>query len=334
MTVEINEVARHEGEAIHEATLTSEAARVRLLGWGGALRDWRAAVAGGWRPCTLGLARVEDYPLHSPAYGAICGRVANRIGGARFTLEGREVRLTPNEGESLLHGGRGLGRRNWRMEAAEGGVRLSYASPDGEDGFPGAVAFEVFVRLQGARLVYEMHGRPDRATPINLAQHAYWNLDGGGQVLDHRLRLDADAWAEVDAQKIPTGRLIPAGEGLPDFRRARTLRDAQGRGVAIDHAYSLTAGRDPALPAAELLSMAGDLRLRLWTDQPSVQVYDAPGLSVAAPGLDGAQAGAFGGLCLEAQNFPDAPNRPEFPSAVATPEAPYFQRLEIEIAPA
>ncbi|SFI27122.1 aldose epimerase family protein [Albimonas pacifica] len=333
MTVEIREIARHEGGPIHEAALQSEAARVRLLSWGGVLRDWRAAVGGGWRPCTLGLARFEDYPAHSPAFGAICGRVANRIGGARFALEGREVRLTPNEGRNLLHGGRGLSRRTWRMEAAAGGLRLSYDSPDGEDGFPGAVAFEVFVRLEGARLIYEMHARPDRPTPINLAQHAYWNLDGGGDVLDQRLTLDAQAWAEIDAEKIPTGRLIPAGEGLPDFRMGRTLRGADGQGIAIDHAYALTGGRDPARPAAELESSAGDLRMRLWTDQPSVQVYDAPALSLSAPGLDGPPAGPFGGLCLEAQNFPDAPNRPEFPSPIATPEAPYFQKLEIEIAP-
>ena len=334
MSVEIHEVARHEGEPIHEASLVSDAARVRLLSWGAALRDWRAPVAGGWRPCTLGLARVDDYPAHSPAFGAICGRVANRIGGARFALEGREVRLTPNEGRNLLHGGRGLGRRIWRMQAAEGGVLLSHDSPDGEDGFPGAVAFEVFVRLEGARLIYEMHGRPDRPTPINLAQHAYWNLDGGGEVLDHRLRLDADAWAEVDAEKIPTGRLIPAGEGLPDFRAGRSLRGEDGQGIPVDHAYALSARRDPARPAAELLGSAGDLRLRLWTDQPSVQVYDAPRLSLGVAGLDGPPAGPFGGLCLEAQNFPDAPNRPEFPDCIATPERPYFQRLEIEIAPA
>ncbi|MDF2232762.1 galactose mutarotase [Albimonas sp. CAU 1670] len=331
MTLEIRDLARHEGEPIREATLDSGLARVRLLSWGCALRDWRAPVGGGWRACTLGLARVEDYPAHSPAYGAICGRVANRIRGARFELEGREVRLTPNEGANLLHGGRGLARRNWRMEAAGEALRLSWDSPDGEDGFPGAVAFTVDVRLDGARLIYEMRGVPDRPTPINLAQHAYWNLDGGGEVLDHRLRLDADRWAEVDAGQIPTGRLIPVGEGRPDFREPRTLRDADGRGIAVDHAYALSPGRDPARPAAELTSGAGDLRLRLWTDQPSVQVYDAPGLSLAVPGLDGTPAGPFAGLCLEAQNFPDAPNRPEFPSPLATPERPYVQRLEIEI---
>ncbi|WP_339948471.1 aldose epimerase family protein [uncultured Albimonas sp.] len=334
MTAEIREIARHEGETIRQATLESDRARVRLLSWGCVLRDWRAPTAGGWRRCTLGLERFEDYPVHSPSYGAVVGRVANRIGAARFPLGGREVRLTPNEGPNILHGGHGLGRRNWRMEADGAGssVRLSYDSPDGEDGFPGAVAFEIVVRLAGARLTYEMRARPDRPTPINLAQHAYWNLDGGGEVLDHRLRLDAHAWAEIDAGKIPTGRLIPAGEGLPDFREARSLRDADGRGIVIDHAYALSEGRDRAQPAAELVSSSGDLRLRLWTDQPSVQVYDAPRLTLPVPGLDGERVAPFGGLCLEAQNFPDAPNRPEFPSPIASPETPYSQRLEIEIA--
>ena len=278
MTATIETFAEHDGETIREAVLESPAARVRLLSWGCVLRDWRVPVGGAWRPVCLGFERFEDYPAHSPSFGAVVGRVANRIGGARFMLEGREATLTPNEGRNLLHGGVGLGRRNWQVEAVPGetAARFTYASPDGEDGFPGAVDFEVIVRLDGARLTWEMRATPDRPTPVALAQHCYWNLDGEGDVRDHRLVLAADRWAEIDAEKIPTGRLLPAGESLPDFRGGRFLRDPDGAGAEVDPAYALISGRDPSDPAAELWSSKGDLRLRLWTDQPSVQVYDSP----------------------------------------------------------
>lgn len=337
MSVTIRDVASHEGATVREAVIESDAARLRFLSYGCVLRDWRAALAGGGtRPVTLGFERFEDYPAHSPSFGAVVGRVANRIGGARFRLGGEEVRLVPNEGANLLHGGVGLGRRVWEAEAdqAANAVRFAYASPHGEDGFPGAVSFEVIVRLEGPRLTWEMRAAPDRPTPVNLAQHCYWNLDGEGDVLAHRLRVDAEAWAEVDARKIPTGRLRAVGDELPDFRASRGLRDAGGAPVAVDHAYALRQGRDASAPAAEVLSGAGDLRLRLWTDQPALQVYDAPGMAVAVPGLGGRRMGAYGGLCLEAQNFPDAVNRPEFPDCIATPERPYRQKTMVEIAPA
>ena len=335
MSVQLTPAGRLEQGEVLEARLTSPQAEIRLLNWGCALRSWIVATPQGPRQVALGLARVEDYPQHSPAFGAICGRVANRISGARFTLAGEEIRLSPNEGPNLLHGGTGLARRLWRAEplADATGLRFSYDSPDGEDGFPGAVAFEVTIRLDGARLSWEMRATPDRPTPIALAQHVYWNLDGTGPVSDHRLRLDAPAWAELGPGQIPTGRLRPAGDGLPDFRELRRLRDDFGAPMKLDHAWALTPGRDPALPAAEVLSSQRDMRLRLWTDQPSLQVYDAPGLSVSAPAQPGPALVPYAGLCLEAQNFPDAVNRPEFPDPIHSPARPYLQRISVEIAP-
>ncbi len=328
--VEIREIARWEGEPVTEAELVSDAARIRVMSWGCAVRDWRVKVGGEWRPVALGFDRFEDYPELSPHFGAVVGRVANRIGGARFRLEGREVRLAANEGAHHLHGGKvGLSRRNWRMERLEDGVRLTWGSPDGEDGYPGAVEFEVTMRLRGARLDYVMTARADRPTPINLAQHNYWNLDGEGTVAGHRLRVEADRLTEVDAGLIPTGRLVEAAGAL-DFGVARALTGPDGAPLPVDLNYVLRE-REAGAPAAEVVGGRGDLRLRLWTDQPGLQVYDGIHLRRWGPGP--VELAPFAGLCLEAQNFPDAVNRPEFPDPIYGPERMYRQETSIEIAP-
>ena len=335
MSVRLRPAGRLEGREVREAVLQSASARITVLSWGATLRDWRVPVGGAERPATLGLQRIEDHPAHSPAFGAICGRVANRVSNARFHLGGEEVCVTPNLGPHCLHGGpQGLGRSHWEMEAdtARTALRLTRLSPDGEGGWPGTVAFEAILALDGPRLTFDLRATPDRPTPINLAQHSYWNLDDAPAAADHRLRLAASRVAETDADLIPTGRLLPVAGPL-DFRETRPLRGPGGAPLALDHPFALDPDRDPAAPAAELTGGRGDLRLRLWTDQPSLQVYTAPGLTLAVPGLDGRRYGPFAGVCLEAQNFPDAPNRPEFPDPVHGPDRPYRQVTTVEIAP-
>lgn len=331
--IAIRPVARIDGAEILEATLQSAEAEIRILSWGAVLRDWR--VPGGGEagvPMTLGFDRFEDYPAHSPSFGALCGRVANRISGARFPCAGMDVRLTPNEGPNLLHSGAyGFGIRPWTMEqAGPGAVRLSLKSPHGEGGWPGSLAVTATFQLAGPRLTMQIEAIPDRETPVNIAQHSYWNLDGGGDVLGHTLRLDADASTPVDAGLIPTGDIVPVDGGPLDFRAARRMLDAGGRPLALDLNMALTKGRDIAAPAAELTG-AGGRRLSLWTDQPGVQVYNAPRMDLQVAGLGGRRYGAFAGMCLEAQGFPDAVNRPEFPSIMHAPDRPYRQFWAAEI---
>lgn len=316
---------------MQSAILESGAARVTILSRGCITHDWRVAHGGAELPVVLGYADPADHLRHPGAHlGVIAGRVANRIAGARFRLDGRDWQLAANEGPNQLHGGPGgLGRRDWRIERdGDRAVRLALHSPHGDQGYPGAVDFAVTVTLDGHRLTYDMAARPDRPTPVNLAQHSYYNLMGGGQVWNHRLRVAAGRYTPVDGAMIPTGEIATVPDRL-DFRRARTIRDADPQGRGIDANLVLDAAPGPA---AELDAPNG-LRLRLWTDQPGMQVYTAAKLSGTAPAHPGQTLGPFAGICLEPQHFPDSPNRLGFPSILCTPDRPYRQVLTVEIKP-
>lgn len=332
-------LGRHDGREVREVWLESGPTRIAVMGWGAGIRDWRLDGA----PMVLGFERFEDYPRHSPDFGIVAGRVANRISHGRLRLGGREWQLELNAGRHHLHGGSGgFGRRVWDLEvdSAARAVRLTRVSPDGEAGYPGRVEASVTYRLEGARLVCEMRAVPDRPTPINLAQHNYYDLAGTGDIRFHALWLDADRCLPVDGELIPTGAVMPVAGTRFDFTRSRKIgaRDPgdAGAGAAdpaagiYDHNLCLRAARDPEAPAAELV--AAGRRLRIWTDQPGIQIYTAAGMSVAVPGLEGRRYGPFGGVCLEAQAWPDAPNRPGFPDIVRTPDMPYFQKLAVEIS--
>ncbi|MHA3977295.1 aldose epimerase family protein [Halovulum sp. GXIMD14794] len=331
----IRSIGAHEGETVEEAVLDSGAARISVMNYGCVIRDWRVPAQGREVPCVLGFEKFAPYPEHSKSFGIIAGRVANRTANGRFSLEGRTYELPVNNGPNHLHGGPvGLGKRIWEM-ASDGNdaVLLRYSSPDGEMGYPGAVEFEVRFALDGARLLIEMAGDPDRPTPINLAQHNYYNLNGRGDILGHRLRVAASRYTPVDEVQIPSGALDPVKGTQLDYRSEARIGDVDADRVGADHNLVLDEGRDPAAPAAELASDETGLRLRMWTDQPGIQLFTAKPMQIGVPGLDGETYGPFGGVCLEAQHFPDSLNHPEFPSIIATPDAPYRQRLEVEIAP-
>jgi aldose 1-epimerase len=319
-----------DGRAVEEVTLESADAAVSILSYGCTVRDWRIDSPRGSLPMVLGFARLEDYLHHARSHGALCGRVANRIAGARFDLDGRTWELTPSEGRHQLHGGvRGLGKQIWDLDvdSPSGRVQLAYRSPDGEEGYPGEVRFTVTYHLDGPTLVCEMAGRPDRPTPINLANHSYYNLGGGGTVKDHLLQVDAADYTPSDAELIPTGEIRSVEGTELDFREPREIGDTE-----LDINLVLRAGRDQAKPAATLACPRTGLRLELVTDQPGLQLFDAFKMTIAAPGHDGQRYGPYAGVCLEAQHFPDSLHNPDWPSVIRSPEAPYHQRLAVRIA--
>jgi aldose 1-epimerase len=326
-----------EGKQVDQFTLTSvNGVEVDLINWGVTVRDWRVPVDGKLRSVVLGLDKFEDYPAHSPHFGSLAGRVANRIRGASFELDGRSHTLPANNGPHTLHGGpEGLGRLVWDAEPddATNAVVFSLTSPDGHMGFPGTVTLKATYRLDGNRLRLELGATTDRPTPLSLVQHQYFNLGTGDDVLDHQYRIAAHAFTESGPDLVPTGNIIEITDGSErDFRTPRTLRDATGKGIDYDGNYVLDAGRDPADPVAVVTGPDGALTLKLWTDRPGVQFYNAATTNVAVPGLGGRRYGRHSGFCLEDQAFPDAMHHPHFPSIVITPEKPYSHWCEFEIA--
>jgi aldose 1-epimerase len=303
---------------------------VTLLSYGAILQDWRIAHKGRELPVVLGYADASDYLTDSNFMGILAGRVANRIGGAGFSLDGETYQLEANDGPNLLHGGaNGLGRQFWDMDA-EGAhaVRLHHISPDGAGGFPGRVEFQVIVTLEGYRLTYEMLALPDRPTPISLAQHAYYNLCGGGTIREHQLQVHASRFVPVDGGLVPDGFIAPVTGQAFDFRGPQRICDADPKRSGFD--VNLIPD-DLSHPVAEL--RANGLSLKLCSDQPGLQIYTGHGLTGPGQLHQGQTLAPFAGLCLEPQGFPNAVNVDHFPSIIASPEQPYRQVLSIEIAP-
>lgn len=310
--------------------------RVSFINWGATIRDWRVPTGSELRPIVQGFETFDPYPLHGAYFGAIAGRVANRIGGAAFCLDGRNYTLDRNDGNHQLHGGRGgLSHQIWKMETdtRQNAIQFSLRSPDGDMGYPGEVHFTAIYRLSGNRLTLELTGNPDRPTPISLVQHHYFNLGRTASVQQHVLHLPyCRRRTMTDDERIPTGEIAPVEGTDWDFttpRQISPLRNAQNR---YDGNFVLGENRDPDEPVAILCGEDGALTLRQWTDRPGLQFYNSSlGGDCPFPGLEGRRYGAFSAVCLEDQMFPDAVNQPKFPSIIATPDQPYRHRCAFEI---
>lgn len=336
MVIAIDRFGSFEGRRVDEARLVSDTGvEVALINWGVTVRDWRVPVGDQLRSVVLGFENFEDYPAHSPHFGSLAGRVANRIAGAQFTLDGETFTLPANEGPNMLHGGaKGLGRVVWDMEpdSDNNAVRFTYVSPDGEMGFPGTVRIEAIYRLSGNRLSLDLFATTDRPTPLSLVQHQYFILGTGPDILDHKVKINASAYSAVDEALLPTGALLPVEGTQYDLRAGRTLRDATGAPLDYDLNLALATHRDPHAPVATVVGPDEALTLALFTDRPGVQFYNGVMTDCPVPGLGGRRYGPYSGLCLEDQSFPGALAHAHFPSIIITPDAPYRHASAIKIA--
>mgnify|MGYP000698827096 CR=1 FL=1 len=336
MAIAVKEAGSFEGQRVDEAVLTSNTGvNVTIMNWGVTVRDWQVPVQGESRSVLLGFDSFDPYP-DSPYFGALVGRVANRIRGARFTLDGQTYDLTPNEGPNQLHGGPGgLSSRIWDMapDTTANAVRFTHTSPDGAMGYPGTVDFEVTYTLKGNRLLLDMRGIPDRPTPISLVQHHYFNLGATDTVLDHTVHMPyCVARTDCDDDLLMNGKVLPTVDTQYDFTSPRTLRAPDGTPVDYDLNMVLATRWDASQPVVIASGEDSALTLKLWTDQPGIQFYNSVTTNVEAPGHGGRRYGRYAGLCFEDQMFPDAVNQPHFPAIICTPDAPYAHHCEIEIA--
>ena len=318
------------GETVHAIDLSAGQIRATILTLGATLNDLR--LAGTPWPLVLGGTTAADYEGPMAYFGAIVGPVANRIAGAAATVGGRTLRLDANEaGRTTLHGGRnGTSTRVWTLERSSAAEAvLSLGLGDGDGGFPGDRHIVArFRAVPPATLALDLTATTDRPTLMTLAHHSYWNLDGTADTAGHVLSVAADTYLPVDDRLIPDGGPAPVTGTHFDFRRGRVL-DARPR---YDHNLCLAAARRSLTAVAELRGQSG-VSLTVSTTEPGLQVYDGQGLGTAPrPGLTGRPYGPFAGVALEPQVWPDAPNRPDFPSAALEPGETYRQSLRLTLA--
>ncbi|MEZ3179773.1 galactose mutarotase [Streptomyces pimonensis] len=299
-----------DGTPVHRWTLERAGVRVRILSYGGIVQDVEVPDRDGRAGnVVLGFSDLDGYLRHpEPFLGALIGRYANRIAGARFSLEGRDHTLAANNGPNSLHGGeRGFDKRVWDVSPVEHGLRLSLVGADGEEGFPGRLEVSVTYALdeRGALgIAYE--AVTDAPTHVNLTNHSYWNLAGSGSAAGHELRIAASRRTPSDADLIPSGELADVSGTRFDFREAREVGTGYDDNFALDKGVTATAEE-----VAELYDPTSGRVLTVATTEPGMQLYTAD--HIGEPFTPG------DGIALETQHFPDSPNRPEFPSTVLKP---------------
>ena len=280
--------------------------------------------------CKPSLADYEQPPRY---FGATVGRFCNRIGGASFTLDGKNYKLPSNDGANCLHGGPGgFDQKVWDIfpfkEDGKAGVKFFYHSPDGEEGFPGSLEVSsVYTLTDKNELIMEYEATADKATPVNMTNHVYWNLSGGASdtILEHKLKINASEYLPVDEKLIPTGEVKPVAATPFDFRNEKVVGSEIEAAGGYDHCYVLKNEYAKAeKPFAELAEIESGRKLLFYTTQPGVQFYTGNFVKDFVSPDKTYQK--HGGLCLETQGYPDAPNKPVFPSCILKPGDRYSHR--------
>lgn len=280
----------------------------------------------------LGFPNLQGYLGEHPYFGSTVGRYCNRIGHGKFTLDGQEYQLTLNDGENHLHGGLvGFNKRVWNAEPvqteSEVGVRFTYHSPDGEQGYPGNLdATALYLLNNSNELIVEFQATVDKPCPVNLTNHNYWNLAGAGSgtIRDHVLMLAADKYLPVDEGLIPIGDLADVAGTPLDFttpeKIGARLDQIDSDPVGYDHCFVLTDKASPMKLAARVKDPSSGRVMEIYTTQPSVQFYSGNFLN-GKPESGGYQQ--YEGFCIETQHYPDSPNHDNFPSTVLKPGETY-----------
>ncbi len=330
-----------DGKPVTVFTLTNaNGMRVRAMTYGAIILSIEVPDRSGKiADVALGFDSLDGYLKDPPYFGAIVGRYGNRIAKGQFTLDGKTYKLATNNGPNHLHGGnKGFDKVLWDGAPLKSGIGVVFSrtSPDGEEGYPGNLKASVTYTLTDKNeLVVDYHATTDKATPVNLTQHSYFNLagQGSGDILGHELTIDADRYTPVDATLIPTGELAPV-QGTPfDFRKATAIgarisqtNEQLKNGNGYDHNWVLNRTGGGLQHAVRLVDPKSGRTLDVATTEPGVQFYSGNFLDGTIKGKGGHVYNFRNGLCLETQHFPDSPSHPKFPSTILRPGQAYTSK--------
>lgn len=328
------------GDSVKLYTLkNANGMEVAISDLGGTIIKWTAPDKDGkYEDITLGSNNPEDYLSSTKYLGALIGRFGNRIAKGKFSLDGKEYTLATNNGPNSLHGGlNGFNAAIWTataIEGAEPGLKLTYLSKDGEEGYPGNLNVEVVYTLKNDNsLSIDYKATTDKSTVVNLTNHAYFNLkgEGNGDITDHEITINADKFLPTDAGLIPTGELKPV-KGTPfDFTTAHLIgeriNDTTDNDIKLgggyDHCWVFTDQSNKLKSIANVLEPVSGRTMEVFTTEPAVQFYTGNFLNGKATGKSGKKYEFRYGFCLETQHFPDAPNQSAFPTTVLKPGETY-----------
>lgn len=319
-----------DGREVDQYTLTNSGdAKVQIMTYGGIVNSIEVPDASGnVQNVVLGFDSLDKYLSGHPYFGALVGRYGNRIANGEFTLNGTKYELATNDGNNHLHGGeKGFDKRLWDAKVVDGSLQLSYLSEDGEEGYPGNLQVTVTYTLtDNNELKIDYEATTDKATPVNLTNHSYFNLSGDPSttILDHMLTLNADHYTPVNDELIPTGEIAPV-EGTPfDFTEPRAIgsRIDQVEG-GYDHNFVLNDQGDSLRKVATVYDPDTQRQMEVLTTQPGVQFYTGNFLDGSLTGPDGTPYEQHAAFCLETQHYPNSPNEPDFPSTILEPGETY-----------
>lgn len=306
----------------------------KIITYGATLTElWVKDRSGKLGDVVLGFDNLQGYLGKHPWFGATVGRVANRIANGRFKLDGREYSLEINDPPNNLHSGsKDLSRVVWKAEPVHerngAAVRFTYDSPEGDEGFPGRLLVTILYRLtDNDELQLEYTAKTDKATPVNLTNHSYFNLNGNKDVLNEVLQLNAEKYTPVDATLIPTGKIAPVAGTPLDFTHPTAIgahiAEMKGDPRGYDHNFVLAPETGKLKLAARVFDESSGRQMEVWTTEPGVQFYSGNFLDGSITGKRGVVYGKYSGFCLETQHFPNAVNQPAFPSVILRPPAIY-----------